>query len=591
MPSTINAGASSTIALAAGEYLVLDGIGTAQVVSAMPPNVDVSVRRFSVGATVGPFDVAASVRVVAGSQGAVSVDVDGPGGSDDGVIDRDEAAAIKWFATGGASSGGLPVMLVGDSNTAFGWDSGPACSAITDNGDGTATISFASSHNWAVGGRITVNSAPESKFNRFSALVTAQVNTNPHTVTYQLDGRSSPVVGATAANTQTLHMGRYSPIGFAPWLEAVSGRRLGYLLAAAGGADSSQALAIYNEAIPEARAALCSDLVLMIGTNDIFARGWDFATVQASIKALADRIRATFPGRIWWVVPPPMGSGAAAWSAGKQTVLNRVVRWIWRYAAQIGATPIDSWRGTQNGLTFVNPAASNPDHSANFLGADATHTTNLGALCIARAIAQQWAVVHPALGLGFQGGHGAVQSQGNALANSRLTGAAGTKTPGGGTIAGTVPDSWTVEITSGTGTLTLSSPARTVASDGDADGNELVAVVSGSALTWRLMNTASIHASVSAGQVRDVYVPVSIAGAAGLAGVELILFGGKSSGGNENLGMTGVSQAITGDINLCLRMPRVLIPAGLTSLSMFVRFTGATAGTFVIGKPCVELVE
>lgn len=502
-----------------------------------------------------------------------------------------EVAAVRGITGGAAFSGALPVMLVGDSNTSFSYDSGPTVSAIVDNGDGTATASFAGSHNWAVGSRITVNSAPEQKFNCFNALVTAQVNTNPWTVTYQLAGRVSPVTGAAAANTQTLHMGRYSPIGFAPWLEGLAGRRLSYILAAAGGGDSAQILNVYTDALPEAQAVNCSDLVLMIGTNDVFARSWDFATAQASVKALADRIRATFPGRIWWVVPIPMGSGGAAWSAGKQMIMNRLIRWMWRYASQIGATPIDSWRGAQNGATLVNPGAANPDPTANFLGADATHTTNLGALCISRAIATQWARVQPALGFGYQGGHAAVQNQGNALTNSRLTGTAGTKTPGGGTISGTAPDSWTVEITSGSGTLTLTSPARTVAADGDADGNNLSVAISGAAVSWRLVNTASIHAAVSAGQVRDVYVPVSITGAAGLTGIELILFGTKSSGGNENLGFTGTSQAITGDIQLCLRMPRWVVPSGLTSLSLFVRFTGATAGTFVIGKPCLELVE
>jgi hypothetical protein len=264
---------------------------------------------------------------------------------------------------------------------------------------------------------------------------------------------------------------------------------------------------------------------------------------------------------------------------------------MWRYAVQIGATPIDSWRGTQNGSTLVNAGASNPDPTANFLGADATHTTNLGALCIARAITTQWGLVQPTLGLGFQGGHAAVQNQGNALTNSRLTGTGGTKTAGSGTITGNAPDSWTVEITSGTGTLTLTNPTRTVAADGDADGNKLSVGISVAAASWRLMNTSSLHAAVTAGQVRDAYVPITITGAAGLTGIELILFGTKSSGGNENLGFTGVSQAISGDISLCLRIPRWVVPSGLTSLSFFVRFTGGTAGTFVIGKPCLELVE
>lgn len=84
---------------------------------------------------------------------------------------------------------------------------------------------------------------------------------------------------------------------------------------------------------------------------------------------------------------------------------------------------------------------------------------------------------------------------------------------------------------------------------------------------------------------------MTITGAAGLTAIEFVLFGANSTLGNTNIGLTGVSQAITGDLSLCLRIPRWIVPAGLTSLSFFVRFTGATAGTFVIGKPGLELVE
>jgi lysophospholipase L1-like esterase len=508
------------------------------------------------------------------------------------ALSQSQVVAIQSLPSGAANSGAMSVMLVGDSNTAFAWDSGPTCTAIVDNGDGTGTISFNGSHNWAVGSRITVNNSTTQRLNAFNALVTAITNTNPYNVTYQLGGRTSPVVSGVAASSASLYMGRYGPNGYAAWLESLQGRRLNYILAAAGGADAYQALTLYNDALSEAQSAGCSDVVLMIGTNDVFARALDFTTAQTNIKALVDRIRATFLGRIWWVMPPPMGSGATAWTSGKQTVMNRLIRWMWRYANQVGATPIDSWRGTQNGSTLVNAGAANPDPTTNFLGADATHTTALGALCIARAIDTQWRKLQAQpFGLGFQGGHAAVQNQGNALTNSRLTGTGGTKTIGSGAISGTVPDSWTVENTSGTGTLTLTSPARTVAVDGDADGNNLQVIPSVSANTWRLINTTSLHTAVTAGEVRDAYVPLTLTGAAGLTGIELVLFGTKSSGGNENVGFTGTSQAITGDLSLCLRIPRWTVPSNLTALSFFVRFTGATAGTFIIGKPCFELVE
>jgi hypothetical protein len=102
---------------------------------------------------------------------------------------------------------------------------------------------------------------------------------------------------------------------------------------------------------------------------------------------------------------------------------------------------------------------------------------------------------------------------------------------------------------------------------------------------------AGLQAAVTVGETRDLVWPISITGAAGLTGVELILFGVRSAGGNENLGIAGVSQAITGDFSGSLRIPRWTVPVGLTALSVFIRFTGATGGTFVLGKPSFELVE
>jgi lysophospholipase L1-like esterase len=508
------------------------------------------------------------------------------------VLTPAEGEATRSALSGAVYSGSSPVLLVGDSITVYAWDSGPACTANVDNGNGTGTISFSSSHNWVAGSRISISNSVSRPLNVFNAPVTAITNSGTFTVTYQLGGRTSPVVSGVASLTATQHMGRHSSIGFAGWLEALRGRPQNYILAAAGGADSTQALTMYNDTLAEASAAHVSDIILMIGTNDVFARAWSFATTQANIKALIDGIRATSPARLWVVMPPPYSSAAAGWSSAKQIVMNRIIRWLWRYAAIAGATPVDSWRGKQNGTTYVNAGATNPDPTAGFNGADGVHPTNLGALAIARSIAEQLEFVQPnPYVLGYQGGHSAVQNQGNAFVNSSLSGTAGTKTAGGGTIVGTAPDSWTVEITSGTGTITLSSPARTVAADGDAQGSNLQVVPSVSATTWRLINTTSLHSSLTAGEVRDIFFPLRIVGAAGLTGIEVVLFGTKSSGGNENLGFVGVSQAITGDLSVCMRVPRWTVPSGLTSLVVFLRFTGATAGTFTIGKPCFELVE
>lgn len=502
------------------------------------------------------------------------------------------ASQVAAVAAGLSQRGAVTsVMLCGDSNTSFWLDQGPAVTAIVNNGDGTGTVTFNASHNWTVGQPITVNASTAQELNSFNGTVTAMMNTNPYWVTYTLTSRTSPVTSGAASGTGCLYPLRTAPLGFAAWLQALQSKRLAYVNACAGGADSGQVLTMYQDALAEAQTARVSDIIVMAGTNDIYARALDFDTTKASLKALIDYIAGTTTARIWWCNVLPYGSSGGAWTEAKQTVHNRINRWIWRYGPQIGVTVVDTWKSSQNGLTMVNPAAANPDFTTGFAGADVTHTANLGALALARTLdtlMRQAASVQP---LAFQGGHTDAQNQGNALTNSSLIGTAGTKTAGGGTITGTVPDSWTLEITSGTGTLTTTSPARTVAADGDASGSNLQVIPSVSANTWRLINTTSLHSAVTAGEVREASIPLTITGAVGLTGIELVIFGTKSSGGNENFGFVGTSSAITGDVSGVIRTERWTVPANLTALSFFLRFTGATAGTFILGKPRFELIE
>ena len=485
-------------------------------------------------------------------------------------------------------------LLVGDSNTQFLYEQAPTPTAIVNNGDGTATITFAGSHNFSVGAYVFVNNAPAVAFNTFGSPITAQVNSGTFSITYTLSSRNSPLTGANAAATTVFYVQRLATLGYATWLQALQAKPMNYVVAAAGGATAAQCLTMYNDALATANAARCGDVIVMAGTNDIFRDGGSFDTVKASLKALVDRIVATFGGRVWWLLVPPLTNTASAWSAGKQVIASRINRWIWRYAHEIGATPVDTWRASNNGTTCVNGAATNPDWSTNFAVADLTHTAANGAYAIARAIntlMQQTAALQA---LQFQGGHSSVHAQGNVLPNTALTGTAGTKTAGGGTITGTVPDSWTLEITSGTGTLTTTSPARTVAADGDAAGNNLQVIPSVAAITWRLINTSSIHSSVTAGEVRELVFPLTITGGADITGIEVVIFGANATGGNTNIGITGTSSAlVTGDYSLSLRTGRWTVPTGLTSLTCFLRITqtGTPAGTFVIGKPALELIE
>lgn len=482
-------------------------------------------------------------------------------------------------------------LLAGDSNSANVMPTAGSITAIVDNGDGTATITFAAAHRFAVGHPIIVNNAGARKFNVFGGIVTAQQNSNPYTVTYTLGGRTSPLVTANNAAV-AYYASSLSNTGFAMWLQALQRRSLRYTYACAGGTDSGQILTMYDDALAEAQAKGLSDVIVMAGTNDIYARGWDFSTVRASLKALIDRIVATSGARVWWLTVPPKTSADSSWSAAKQLVHNRINRWAMRYAAQVGAVCIDTWRSkAQNpAATVVNAAATNPDYTSLF-SSDNTHTTNVAALAIARDVDAGMRQVCAA-SAECLGAHAALHATNNAAPNPQLMGSSGTVVLGpGGT--GTAPDDWTVEVTAGAGALDVTSPARTVAADGDAAGRNLQIVPKTAAVTWRVKSTASLHTAVAAGEVRELSWPLTITGAVGLTGLELIVFGNNSSTGAQNIGVMTPSVAMSGDFSGVLRFPEWTVPAGMTSLMIFLRVTqtGVPGGTFVLGKPSFDLIE
>ena len=136
------------------------------------------------------------------------------------------------------------------------------------------------------------------------------------------------------------------------------------------------------------------------------------------------------------------------------------------------------------------------------------HPASVGAFAIASDLSAAMQYQRVAVGKGFTASHSTMRTKNNILPNPTLTGTGGTVTPASGTISGTAPDSYTVSNNSGNCAVTLTSPARTVAADGDASGNNLsIAVASGTGEV-RVTNTTSMHASVTAGQVYRLRVPV-----------------------------------------------------------------------------------
>lgn len=517
-------------------------------------------------------------------------------GGDEPVTARRTLTGEIRFSVGENSlAAGAPrnlrkVLIVADSLLQFGLDAAPTVTDIVDNGNGTATITFSGSTNFTTGGEIFVNVAPAEKFNTFGSRITDMRTSAPFTVTYTMSARNSPITGAAAANTTAFYPLRRSVLGALGWFEYYFGGALSAQYAMAGGADSGQCLAMLQDAL--SADTTTEDIIICAGMNDIYARGWDYATAQSSIKALINTAAAS--GKTVYIATiPPRNSADAAWSSAKQTIHNKINKYIWAYAKTLGLNPIDTWRATNNAVTWVNPAASNPDPTTDFTSAsDYAHPISRGAAAFGKLLGEALAsrAVEP-----FVAAHASIANQNNLFTNSSLTGTAGTKTPGSGSIVGNAPDSWTVEITAGTPTVTLSSPARTVAADGDASGNNLQAVFaySGSGTQIFRLLQSGMHASLTPGSRYRIMVPVDITGAAGMTGMEAIAFGTGTGSGNLNVGgLVGTGVALPGDYSGVMVIPEFEAPASLSSLSIFFRFYFTSGGaTIKFGKPTFEMVE
>jgi len=482
-------------------------------------------------------------------------------------------------------SGASRALLIGDSMAYFTWVQATTATGVVDNGDGTATITFSGSHSFVVGDPIAVNAAPDRKFNVMDGVVTARVNSGTFTATYTLGGRTSSVTSATP----TAFYPRFTnPQAWYPWLELLLGQKYALTMCAAGGADTAQALDLLSQT-PKAQYDEC---FINIGTNDIYARGNTFAQVQTGLIKLINAARL-YSASVTVLLIPPRANTSAAWSAGKRDIHLQINRWLWDYCRTLGITPVDTFRSVANALTYIDAASVEADPTANFNSSDGVHSSNLGGIAIAtdvyNAVKNRFGG-----GTGFKFSHAKLATgtgSFNLLTNPGFTGTGGTKTIGTGTITGNVPDSWTLENTSGSPALTTTIAARSVASDGDAYGNNFqIACVYGGAGTniYRLINTTSIHGSVTAGQSYKLRLQVSLTSVTGLTGIELVVFGSAGGGGNPSAyALQGTAQVIAQNLSGALETPPWTAPAsGLTSLLVFLRVYHSSGGsTLVVSKP------
>lgn len=558
MSTTVAAGSSSDHTILAGRTGVFTttGEGLVRIKSGALGSGFETRRVTTAGETlIGPFDRDVVVTIV-----GVSGSTTGKGRrvvpavvyEDDGVssVGEQVPSGVQSVASGAGNL--VRALFVGDSITAYA-ETTPAVTAVTALGGGLANVQQ-TSHSLSLGQKIRIAAAATPEVNVLSATVVTV--TDPNNFVVSLDGPVHQVTGTVPVINQ---QDRASTRGWVNWFESFAGQPLARTWAAVPGAT----IATATDLLSKITAGTESIAFVCIGMNDIYSRGDALTTMQANFSLLMAAVKQR-ANRIAVLSVPPRNSADSAWSTGKQTVHTGFNRWLYDQCAANGWEFIDTWRATQNGVTYVNAGAANPDPTTGFAH-DNTHPSMRGAAAIGAAV---WAKVSKFFGVqGWKAAHPAAigAAAGNLLTASDFASA----------TAG-VASNWSKDSATANMGATFTVAARAVATDGDACGkNQVMTLNYGTAAgtaSVRFRRNA-VHGLLAAGQRYYMAVQFSVTGALGLVGLELAMFGTVGSTFWLIFGHNQDSNAlpITGDFSGVLYTPIATCPAGLTNLDVWVR--------------------
>jgi hypothetical protein len=375
------------------------------------------------------------------------------------------------------------VVVMGDSIPTYNFMP-VAVGGVTDNGDGTATVTWdgATSLESYAGDTIAIECSPTWKLNVVNGLVLSQTiaGAKVTALVYRYAGGFYNDMGQTGPPQMRL-VRRESDMGFLSTAKFQSDARFRVLANyTIGGLDSEQMEAMVDAATARKPRAIC----VQVGTNNVFARLFDAARSIASFKRIADKISMAGCIPVFGLILPRSDGQQNAASALRLSPVNR---WMREYLPSVGGYCVDTWGKTAIGLTFADMASTIGAANAGML-VDGVHPARPGSWAMGKAWAAVMQQIFPArLRLPTNLTEAASGNGKLFFANPLLNGTGGTKTQNGGTITGTVPDGMSVTIVAGTPVVTLSQVARTEAVDGDAAGNNLRMVITGAALNTNIL--------------------------------------------------------------------------------------------------------
>ncbi|MBV6321906.1 SGNH/GDSL hydrolase family protein [Duganella violaceipulchra] len=434
--------------------------------------------------------------------------------------------------------------------------------SVVDNGDGTGTATKGSTWGASVGEPIRICSATTKTLNVMDSYISAITN-GGNSLVFPLGGRTSTVTSPSTPSV--VFPNRRGSRGYLNAMEMFLGISFKTTWCGVAGATSTQINTLLNET---PQTGLYDVGVFELGMNDVYSALLDTVTAWPLLKAAIDNVRGRC-GTLLALPIPPRDSSSGQWTAQRQTYHTQLNRLIYDYVLSIGGYFIDTWKAMQNGVTYVNPAATNPDPLTAFMF-DTTHPAWPGALAIGRAMATP---LLPRMGApGWQPSHAnmLLADSGNLLTDAAF--AVDTNADG-------VSDGWALVSTTANMSVVPSRVQRTIATDGDGVGyNQKLlcnyGTATGTASTK--FSKAGMQALVASyvGQKVQFKLPFSLTGAVGLIGLELTIMGTLPNSQSWQIygnALDSSAKAITGSLAGTLMTPEAIVPAGLTNLDIWVR--------------------
>jgi len=380
------------------------------------------------------------------------------------------------------------------------------------------------------------------------------------------------------------------------WAQALSGQKLNFVnpTAAVGGTTSTDWLTLIDPALLGYTPKF---VVCFLGINDISV-DTAVATTIANLQVIYDKILATGAS----LIACNVGSYGPGYSVVGDTLAVKTARrailnkWIADFvAARSNCHLIDTFSilvdpNNGNGYSLAANADTNPTNGI--------HPSAQGARRIGAAIAT---IINGVVttdsnyhASSYTDGYEYDSASTNRLSNPLFLSSGGTTSVGAGTTitATVIAASWTVTTAAGgTATVVCTTPARTVANDGDAIGNNQRMAITGTNSTDQVtLSGGSIGARFTAGDVVVGEAFIRVTSATALQGVRLSISSSADAVSETKSGMSYVAANASYDQSDCLmviRTPPITVRSGtLTSTiwQLIVKFSGAGGATVDVGR-------